>query len=366
MALFVSGLGAQTAPEPSSPPDPPSAAAAPAGFPWSWKGTELSGMIDAYTDVNLNHPASGFNGLRNFDFRSDTAHVNLGKIAVEHAPAPFGFRFDLGFGQALYALHAADPGPDAMKYVEQAYVSFKPKALQGFELDFGKFVTNAGAEVIETKDNWNYSRSLLFSWAFPAYHMGLRASMPVGGGLTAGFQVINGFNNDRDNNGAKTLVFTSVYRHKKFSWNQTFFTGREKDGTAKGRRNLYDTVMQYDQNPNLSYSVNYDYGRDKNNGPGSQMWNGVSFMARRAFGKFAVIPRAEFFNDSNGFTTGTAQKLTEFTLTGEHKTTDWLITRAEFRHDRSDKPFFEGQNGAYGKTQTTFLLGMIAYFGPKK
>jgi hypothetical protein len=28
-------------------------------------------------------------------------------------------------------------------------------------MDFGKFVTSAGAEVIEAKDNWNYSRSLL-------------------------------------------------------------------------------------------------------------------------------------------------------------------------------------------------------------
>jgi hypothetical protein len=57
----------------------------------------------------------------------------------------------------------------------------------------------------------------------------------------------------------------------------------------------------------------------------------------------------------------------EYTLTGEYKLTDWLMTRAEFRTDWSDKPFFEKQgmpNGA--KTQPTVLLGMIAYFAPKK
>ena len=36
---------------------------------------------------------------------------------------------------------------------------------KGLQIDFGKWVTPNGAEVIETNQNWNYSRSLLFSWA---------------------------------------------------------------------------------------------------------------------------------------------------------------------------------------------------------
>ena len=39
-------------------------------------------------------------------------------------------------------------------------MSFKPAKAKGFEVDFGKFVTSAGAEVIESYSNWNYSRSL--------------------------------------------------------------------------------------------------------------------------------------------------------------------------------------------------------------
>jgi len=30
----------------------------------------------------------------------------------------------------------------------------------------------AGAEVIESKDNWNYSRSLLLAWAITYFHCG--------------------------------------------------------------------------------------------------------------------------------------------------------------------------------------------------
>ena len=44
----------------------------------------------------------------------------------------------------------------------------------------------AGAEVIETHSNWNYSRSLLFAWAIPYYHMGLRAVDARGQALHGG------------------------------------------------------------------------------------------------------------------------------------------------------------------------------------
>jgi len=67
----------------------------------------------------------------------------------------------------------------------------------------------------------------------------------------------------------------------------------------------------------------------------------------------------------NGFTTGTAQTLNEGTLTGEYKMTDWLLSRLEFRNDWSNQAFFQKGNG-YSKSQPTVLLGMIAFFGPKK
>ena len=85
-------------------------------------------------------------------------------------------------------IHAAETAPSVFRNIEQAYISFKPAQAKGLQLDFGKFVTAAGAEVIETKDNWNYSRSLLFSWAIPYYHFGLRAVMPLGKHFNAGVQ----------------------------------------------------------------------------------------------------------------------------------------------------------------------------------
>ena len=142
--------------------------------------------------------------------------------------------------------------------------------------------------------------------------------------------------------------------------------GPEHPGTTTGWRNLYDTSVVVNQNDNLSYYINFDYAHDKNVGSGAAQWTGLAGAMRYGFmKKYAVAGRLEFFDDIDGFSTGVKQNVKEFTVTGEYKPLGWLIARAEFRNDWSDQPFFQ-KHGAYGKSQPTVLLGLIAYIAPKK
>lgn len=347
----------------AAPATPP----APKSLLTQW-GTDFSFLFDGYVDANFNDPASGYNGLRNFDFRANTAHVNIGKITIDRAPAPVGFHLDVGFGQTMDWMHSTNRDPEAWKYFEQAYVSVKPKSWHGLEVDAGQFVTSAGAEVIETNQNWNYSRSLLFAWAIPYYHFGIRASFPIGAHFTAGLQLLNGWNNIEPLNSGKTVGITGAYAWKKVTWSHNYYVGPEKYHTTQGLRNLYDTTVLVNATDKLSYYVNFDYGRDKNIGTGASQWVGIAGAARYLIGKkYAIAARLEWFDDQDGFSTGTAQQVKEFTLTGEYRMTSWLMSRLEFRNDWSDKPFFEtGTPGSGSKTQPTILLGLIAYVSPHK
>jgi hypothetical protein len=350
---------AAAAQTPAAPP------AAPAKSEFTQGGIDFSFLFDGYVNSNLNHPDSGFNSLRNFDFRADTVHVNMGKITMDRAPAPVGFHLDVGFGQTFDAIHATDRAPEALKYFEQAYVSFKPKSWKGVEIDAGEFVTSAGAEVIETNQNWNYSRSLLFSWAIPYYHFGVRASIPIGK-FTGGVQVVQGWNNVYDNNSGKTIGLNGAYAWKKVTWSHNYYVGPEKTKTNTGLRQLYDTTVLVNASDNFSYYINFDYGRDKYVGSGSAKWYGIAGAARYAIGKkFAIAGRLEVFSDPDGFSTGTAQSVKEFTATGEYKMSSWLLTRAEFRNDWSNQAYFQKGSGSTFN-QPTFLLGMVAFLGPKK
>ena len=236
LAIVCIGAGVPRSPAQTQPTAPQLSAPA-----WNLDGIQFSGLIDGYYNYNANHPAQSDDGnqLRNFDFNSNAFSLSMAKLTVSYDPAPVGFRVDLGFGKAFNTILASEPD---FKYLEQAYVSYKPKRAGGLEVDLGEFVTSAGAEVIEAKDNWNYSRSLLFALAIPYYHVGARASMPVTHDFTAGVQLVNGWNNFTDNNSGKTVGLTGAWTRPKFTLNTNYYVGPENNHTNLGYRNLFDGV----------------------------------------------------------------------------------------------------------------------------
>ncbi len=364
-ALFCSFLlsGALYAQAPA-PPAPP---AAPASTPF----LNFSGFVDGYGSYAPNDPASRLNYLRNFDTQANKFALNMAKFVVDHEANPVGFRVDVGGGRGLGSIfNFQDDINDfrGMRYVPQAYVTLKPASWKGVQVDFGKFFTSAGAELTETFLAWNYSRSFIYANG-PYYHFGLRTSAPVTEKLTVGFQVVNGWNNVKDNNSGKTLGFTALYTEKKWSLGQNYYTGPEKTDTNKGWRNFSDTVLTVSPTDKYSTYVNFDYGHERNafeGGAGAKWW-AISNAHRYQFtDRWAGAVRLEHYNDSDGFITGSAKHLNNFTLTGEYAWAKWALARAEYRVDWSNVEAFEKGLGGSSKTQPTFLVGMVVYFGPKR
>jgi hypothetical protein len=355
--------------QPGSAPNAAPPATPPAGESLSFHKIDFAVMLDAYGSWNDNHPISGFNNLYNFNDKTDQVNLNMLKLTASHDPDPIGFRIDLGVGRAFDIFHTPKPSPEFFDFVEQAYVSLKPKGAKGFEADFGDFVTSAGAEVIESKDNWNYSRSLLFALAIPYYHFGVRTSMPIGSSLTVGVQVVDGWNQvvDQHGNNMKTTGITTAITRKKFTWSNNYYVGPQWTGTNNRNRNLYDTTLLLTPSDKFNAYFNYDYGMQAEFQAGHQHWNGFAGAAHWQISKrFAVSPRAEYYNDATGFTTGTRQKLHEVTVTGEYKVIDNILTRLEYRHDGSNMPYFDhGNETGMSKSQSTVTIGFIAYYPAK-
>ena len=415
LMLFAIVAGAQTpaAPAPATPPDTttaPVAAPAPAAAPvWSVGTIDLSGYVDVYYSYNANRPADQYNDFYNFNDKTDQFNLEAAKLTLNHDPDPVGAHVDILFGRSNAIIHSAtDSSTD--NYIEQAYMSIKPPKAKGFELDAGQFVTSAGAEVIETMSNWSYSHGLLFSYAIPYYHFGLRTSMPLTKTWTAGVQLVNGWNDVVANNGGVTVGLTSALTKPKYAWTLNYYTGPQNTGlppnyagTQKGYRNLIDTELLLTPNAKFNAYVNYDYGQNRiPSYPGyngetaitvksiDPLWQGVAVSARQQVtGNAALIVRYEYFYDNRGFMTGTGylkQSMDEFTATYEYKWPVGLLFRAEYRIDWSNKNIFHyGNDGTYDLSgrpgynssnytaggpsmdaQNTATVGLIAFFGPKR
>lgn len=334
-----------------------------------FRTTEISGFVDAYYGYNFNHPGVDTQ-LRNFDTKSSQFSLNLAKVVLEKKPVAesrLGFRTDLAIGPATEIVHASEPGgTDVFKHLQQAYLSYLAPAGKGLQIDVGKFVTQHGAEVIETKDNWNYSRSLLFALAIPYYHFGMRATYAFSDKFTLAGYLVNGWNNVVDNNTGKTVGIQATAKPTaKLTVVGNYMGGPEQIGNNDDWRHLFDTTVTYAVNGKLSLMTNYDYGFDRIAGARVH-WQGIAGYFRVQANKWlAFSPRFEWYDDHDGFTTGTPQMVKEFTITSEHKINNGLLTRFEYRKDFSDKNFFIKPFDRLVKAQSTLSFGLVYAFSSK-
>ena len=334
-----------------------------------FRATEITGFVDAYYGYNFNRPTIDTQ-LRNFDTKHNQFSLNLAEIALEKKPTPdnrLGYRMDLDFGPATDIVHSFEPGGlNTFRHLEQGYLSYLAPAGKGLQIDVGKFVTQHGAEVIETKDNWNYSRSLLFALAIPYYHFGVRATYPFNDKFSLAGYVVNGWNDVVDNNHRKTYGVQAVIKpNSKFTWVQNYMAGPEQPGNDKDWRQLSDTTVTYSPTGKVSLMGNYDYGVDTFLGSRVH-WQGFAGYARFQVNKwYAFAPRVEWYDDHDGFTTGVAQKVKDITLTSEQKIAGGLITRLEYRRDFSDNHFFIKGSDKLVKAQTTLSFGLVYAFSSK-
>lgn len=121
--------------------------------------------IESFYDLNYNHPPSRLSQLQAFNFTANKWSLASATASIQSAPAPVGFRVDVGMGRIYDAFWLSETSHDGWsRHLLNAYVSVKPASWKGLQFDFGKFVTSAGAEVTGSRLNWKDSRSLLFAF----------------------------------------------------------------------------------------------------------------------------------------------------------------------------------------------------------
>ena len=283
-----------------------------------------------------------------------------------------GFRTDLFFGQDAEVITPTGSTRDQFD-LQQAYISLKPPL--SFNLPFGnwqwvkigKFVTMHGAEVIEAKDNWNFTRSLLFGYAIPFTHTGIRAGYQFFDGLSGYLGINNGWDNVKDNNKTKSAEAALAWAASdKLSFNLAGMYGPEQASNDHSQRGLIDFLVTYKPFDKWAFMVNADYGHEEDVVAAGKdgSWSGVAgYLRYDPLSWMSLISRTEFMSDRQGLriVSGTMQDIWEQTLTLELRPYKDLITRLEYRHDESSSPIFTDNQSATSH-QDTIGLEMIYAF----
>jgi hypothetical protein len=346
------------------------------------KDVQVTGVVDGYYSYNSNQ-VDMFSQGRAFDVRHNSFSLQLARLGLTKEASldsPLGFQFDIGLGETVDRIISVSDAQqnESTKHILQAYVSYVAPIGKGLTIDFGKMYTPVGAEVIDTANNFNYSRGWLFAFG-PYYHMGLRAKyeltdkVAVSGFLFDGWDNI--FENNRARSAGKTTGFQlSLNPTNRLSLTQTYLGGPEAPlanvpdiSSRDNWRHVADTVATYLVTDKLSLMGNFVTGSDGDDGGNRGSWTGASGYLRYAFNdRFAFSPRFEVFHDGEGLRTGTAQTVKGLTLTQEMKLASQLVTRFEFRRDLSNRDFFSNAAGNSLRHQNTFIVGLSYSFSSRE
>ncbi len=370
-------------------------------------GVKLSGYVDTGWNMNFNNPGNApagntdidgdgvldpnfgtrDNSLRVFDVNEGSFTVHAVEVVLEK-PAPtdqggVGFRTDFFYGKDAEVITAGGSTLDDFD-LQQAYAEARLPLnfLDGstilsdsIYLRAGKFVTLAGAEVIESRDNWNASRSIGFGFAIPFTHTGVRAVYDLWGGkVTWSTGINNGWDLNVDNNNYATWENQLAWKPTdKLSLSGTTYYGPENANQDGHKRFLVDFVALWNVTDKLSLMANFDFGNQRrvfSNVGGidfeNSQWHAYALYGRYQVNeKFAMATRWEVFQDNNNFRVGAAavapavdynagasvftfynreKMYWEWTYTGEYKLYDNLVTRLEYRYDWSEAPIFNGES----------------------
>jgi len=338
----------------------------------TWKDlVTLDGLVDAYYMYNFTGPNSLSPGIgRQFDVNSNTFTLNYAKLGVGVSSDNVGFRADIVYVATAAIINTANPTdfvPDAV-LVQQAYATVSP--VNNLTIDFGKFVTTAGAEVIEANKNWLYSRSILF-FNIPLLHTGLRLGYKVNDMLALQLSVVNGWNGAGiapDVTADKTFGFNAtITASPALAVYATAYVGKGEaggtiamPGSSTDTRFVGDLVVAYTAGA-LGLNLNFDYVNDQ--AAGIDGFVGVAAMGRYLVNEhFALAGRGEFVSVGPGAGGGDRINGQEVTVGLAFPMAGRFEFRAEGRFDHSSAQVFLNSDGMPSQSQFTGTGAFLSWF----
>jgi hypothetical protein len=331
----------------------------------------INAFVSTAYQYNSNRPVSGTTSYRVFDYDDNSLNLDVAEVAVQLAPMKrndVGFRVDVIAGNSVPQVTKVQDRTVSRFDVQQIFASYIAPLGSGLRFDVGKYVTHMGYELIEGYDGYNdnYSRSILFGYAIPFTHTGVKASYAFSSKASAMVEVVQGWDLLRDNNHAKSigaqLTFTPA---TPFTVMLNWIGGAELADDNHTRRNVFDLVATLKPSTVLTLGVNGDYGIERGTSlvtPGADaIWKGIAGYATLVVTrKFSVALRGETFHDDGGTRLGVDARgiLSEVTVTPAIKVTDHVVVRGEVRYDKANQPLF-ARESALNDHQTTVGANVI-------
>ena len=362
-------------------------------------GLRFYGYLEGSYTQNFNNPSNHINELRIFDVNSNQFRPNLAQFVLEREAKAGGSGWDrLGFHVKFNAGRDSDfiGGVNLSTWADfqEFYAQYLAPVGHGLKIQVGQINSLVGYEVVESPYDANYSRSWLFGLGQPFTTRGARISYEFNKQVSLSVGAIGYINSARADTNFDPLVEYALAISPTEKVRLTVYgVAGPRDGptgTPGGTLFLAGGFVSLHLSDRTSAVIESYYANQSDSSTISAgrnaRWDGVAaYLIHDITKEWGVRLRGEIFEDASGMVTcqGTteyqpranvcfgatssapapavAQTLWEFTGTLQYKPFASLVTRLEYRYDKSNQNVFQ-VGGRATSYQPTLSLDVIYLF----
>jgi hypothetical protein len=322
----------------------------------------LGGFIDTYYTYDFNNPFDMNRAYTTQPLRHNEFNINLGFLDAKFTDENVRARLALHTGTYVDSNYAAEP--QLLKNIFEASGGFKIS--DNIWIDAGIFPAHIGFEGAISKDNWNYSRSLMADYS-PYYEAGIKLSTTFNDKLSGQLLILNGWQNIRETNSSKAAGLQLQYKpldNMSITYNN--FLGSEvpdKDGLLL--RFFNNFIFQYSILPQWDAALIFDIGTQQKNIGGMSLWHTAALQSRyKITDKFTMAGRLEYYNDKDQIIVSTKTtngfQVYSGSLNLDYNFSSNLLLRLEGRVFSSVDKIFPTSNKDVLSNMDSFIVSSIA------
>lgn len=258
-----------------------------------------SGYLDTYYAYDFGRPASIDRVYTTQAARHNEFNVNLAHVAVSLSGDRVRGRFALQAGTSVQANYAGEPsvggysGSSLSRHIQEATAGYRVGS--GLWVDAGVYFSYIGGEGWISRDNANYTRSLVAEYS-PYYLSGVKLTWQrPGSPVTVQLHVMNGWQNISETNSDKAVGGRVDWQvTQALSLGYAGFVGNELPDSVPSRMRVFNQVLGKWSLPGGAYvQGQVDLGHQG----GSDWWGWVVSAHVPAAPRVAVAARFEGYRD---------------------------------------------------------------------
>ncbi len=319
----------------------------------------FSGFLDSYLAHDFNDPFTDTRPYTTQAVYEDQARVNLATATTQLNSENLRGKLTLQTGDSVKANYAAEEDL-FWRYIQEANTGFKISKNLWF--DGGIYLSHIGLESFNSRDNWNYSRSMVAEYS-PYYETGGKLTYQVSDDFSAQFHILHGWQNISSSSEPGYGIQLAYNLNPATQLTYANYLG-EQDG---GFRNFHDFIVKREINNKWSIATQIDFGHQERQNQDSATWYGWTVVTKYELTpKFAIGGRVEHYDDPDQVLLTTLNQkrynATGLSVNFDYEILQNLSWRNEYRIFFAQDPVFPEDSSGQFSNNEHFIVTSLAYF----